>query len=139
MPTYHSEIDAHTERQIAEYLTRMGWQTRLMDVSCRWDIEASKEDKRLVVEVKRRNMTWGQYPTVFVDKAKVDAMTKRASELLGLPILVILPNDMTPRFVHLVPTGDWGTNVIDVRPERQDQSDRGDLKYEIPIEEFSVL
>lgn len=141
MPTYHSDLDAQTEKMVSDLLTAMGWKTIMMDTSCRWDIEATKRGQLLIVEVKRRNMSWGAYPTIFIDKSKVDAMSKRAERTDGVPVLVIVPNDMQPRFVRLVYPylDEWGTNTIDVRPERRDFSDKGDLKYEIPTELFVPL
>lgn len=139
MPTYYTEADGKIENLVRERLSAMGWGVNLTDVSSRWDIEAYKGGISLVIEVKRRFMDWGRYPTIFIDKSKVDAMRRRSIELNGQSILVIVPNDMIPRFVSLGYVSAWRTNRADVRPERGDRSDQGDLKYEIPVEEFRPL
>jgi Holliday junction resolvase len=140
MPLYYSKDDKKTETLVRKALEVMGWEARVTDIPSRWDIEAYKDGRTAIVEVKRRRMEWGRYPTVFIDKSKVEALCDRASQAKeGEPILVIVPNDMVPRFARLANAISWKTNTINVRPERRDRSDENDLKYEIPIDQFRPL
>lgn len=142
-----------TEDLVQEALRENGWATRQMPELHEWDLEAkkpklfmAKKSRLLLVEVKRRKLDWGQYPTIFIDVAKVTVMQAEAAAqttdmVTAAPVFVVVANDLIPRFAWLTePTVKrWGTNTKDVQAWRGDPDDKGDAKYDIPLLDFHRL
>ena len=130
-----------SEMLVRDWFLQHGWDAMLTKKTAPHDIVATKNGASLYVEVKRRKMQWGDYPTIFLDVDKVIRMQKEAKATEGKCVFVVIPNDMKPRFVMLSDTNTekWGTNTVDVQTHRADAADRGDLKYDIPLEDFRPL
>ena len=141
MPLYQTRHDRKAEAIVRDWFLSEGWDASITKKVCRWDIEAQNGDKRLLVEVKRRLMQWGQYDTIFIDVDKVNAMLEASTSQDASAVFVVIPNDMKPRFVMLSPANieKWGTNTTAVQVDRGDPADVADLKYDIPISDFRPL
>jgi Holliday junction resolvase len=141
MPIYESRGDRDAERMVRDWFRSEGFDAKVTKTLSRWDVEAQSKNKLLLVEVKRRKIQWGAYDTIFIDVSKVNALIAAAEERKASAVFVVVPNDMKPRFVMLSPSNimKWKTNTIDVQKDRNDATDKGDLKYDIPLSDFRPL
>lgn len=68
------------EQSVAKALTTYGYECRLTEKMAHHDIDVTKDGKPFaIVEVKGRQMEWGQYPTIHVSETKIARCLARAA------------------------------------------------------------
>lgn len=156
MPLYANAKSRATEDFVQEWLRDNGWATARAEEIYKttthpWDLECkkpklfmAKKARHLLVEVKGRDMTWGQYPNIWLDVDKVEAITAGVKDFPDeacVGVFVVVDNNEDARFTWLIPNRitKWKTNKDAVQAGRGDSNDKADLKYEIPLIDFHTL
>lgn len=136
-PIYESERDRKAQQYAAKVLESHGWKVQTHPTKHTWDLTITKPRRPpILVEVKARDIDWGEYPDIFIDKPKADAIVAG-----GVGWLVIVPRDNLCRLTWLIPARleSYALDRRDVRPERDDPNDKGDIKYLVPLINFHPL
>lgn len=138
-PIYEREIDRERERACAVKLQASGYITAPTVTTSKWDITMFTGDGRMdaVVEFKWRRK---RYPTLKIDKSKIDGVINVAKSFNVRPILVIQWKDFGYFYWHChqdsLTSPMTRTEPRGIAGEVMEAADRC---YEIPVSEFEEL
>ena len=140
-PLYETKDHLSVEQAVIEFVS-LCWscEAHKMPISYKLDymLTRGKESKSFV-EIKSRNMKWGQFPTIFLSLSKVQA-AQDLSSTSGLPCFFVVhadPDVYWIDFSDLIGRGD----LITFGGRTRNTRDSADVEpvYNIPVTMFRRL
>jgi len=145
MKNRNRDVKAAKEREenaawMLEYLT--GREVILMPSEyCKFDFLLAKQRNgvRIATSIaeyrSRPNVRIGQYPTLSINKEKIDSMREFAIKT-GVEAYLFVEWADTPLMYVNVRWGKWNVTEGFCRTDKERENDRPETVYEIPIEQF---
>lgn len=142
---YWTAQDKAAERHAAAQL-ESAWGVRLLENPDTYDCfdfygyRGSAQVVRSLIEIKARNMSWGQYPDVVLSCEKVEALLPVARFFDARPLLVVVAlQSQSLHWVDLTRAPEWDTRIGGrTRNVRRDK-DRDEFVYTIPAAAFTPV